>query len=749
MSENLRFDLLANDRASAVFDKVGKSAGDTESRFAKAGAGLAKFGKVAAVGLAAGVGVAAVALAGMTKNAVEDEAAQRKLALGLKNAAGATDQQVGAAERWITAQGKALGVTDDELRPALQKLAQSTGDVGKAQGQLKIAMDVAAGSGKSLKSVTEAIMKANNGSVGGLSKLGIATKDAAGETMGLDQIMGKAANTFRGQAATQADSLGGKMTRLKVMFDETKEAIGARLIPILSTMADWFMNKAVPAIQSTYDMLAKKFGPTISDIGGWISGTLVPAIQKFVGQMKSGEGAGGRFKDVFDKVSDVLGKVASFIGDNKTAVATFVGIIGTVVAITKTWTAVQAALNFVMAANPLTLIVIAIAALAAGLVIAYKRSDTFRDIVDTALRVVGAAGKWMWENALKPAFEKLKDGFDALGKAGTWLWNNALQPAFKFIVSGVASILDMWSSMLGVLAKVPGFGWAAKAADAMAGAADKARALADGIQKIPTSKTVTIAFKYTGLRGPGGSGPTRGGAGDLGILPRGQIETESIKLGELFSKSFAGGIKSKIKTAIAAVGELTSRAGEKLQGLKDKAAEISRSVADAMTGALDVGGLGSTNEDGSKNSVTDQLASFAAQAGEFAKSLATAAGNGLNSNLIAKIANMGPSQGLTAAQALAALDQSQIASANASLATVDKFAGQLGQTVLTTTSLPGDIARQQGVLDTLLAIQSDLRNNPGNISFTVNDATDPDAVVAAIRKYIKRNGKLRDVAAPA
>ena len=73
MSETLRFDLLANDRASGVFDKVGKSASDTESRFSKVSKGLVTVGKIAATGLAAGIGAGAVALGKFVGEARESE----------------------------------------------------------------------------------------------------------------------------------------------------------------------------------------------------------------------------------------------------------------------------------------------------------------------------------------------------------------------------------------------------------------------------------------------------------------------------------------------------------------------------------------------------------------------------------------------------------------------------------------------------------------------------------------------------
>jgi hypothetical protein len=107
-----------------------------------------------------------------------------------------------------------------------------------------------------------------------------------------------------------------------------------------------------------------------------------------------------------------------------------------------------------MAANPLTLMVIALAAVVAGLIVAYQKSETFRAIVDGALRAVGAAGQWLWNSALKPAFDGIKAAFEAVGKAGTLLWENALRPAFKLIA-------DVWLTVVGVIVHgaATAFGW--------------------------------------------------------------------------------------------------------------------------------------------------------------------------------------------------------------------------------------------------------------------------------------------------
>lgn len=244
------------------------------SRAGKFGGALKKAGKVAALGLAAGAVIAGKALFDMTKAAVADEAAQKQLANTLKKAAGATDEQIAQTEEWITKQGELLGVTDDDLRPALSKLATATGDVTKAQELASLAMDVSAGSHKDLNQVVEAFQKAQNGSVGGLSRLGVATKDAEGKTKSFAEIQKDLAKTYEGAAATSAETLEGKMNRLKIQFSEAGEEIGSKLIPIVSQLVDWFVAKGLPAIQDFGGWLKDNLGPIFSNIGDVIASVM-------------------------------------------------------------------------------------------------------------------------------------------------------------------------------------------------------------------------------------------------------------------------------------------------------------------------------------------------------------------------------------------------------------------------------------------------------------------------------------------
>jgi phage-related protein len=60
-------------------------------------------------------------------------------------------------------------------------------------------------------------------------------------------------------------------------------------------------------------------------------------------------------------------------------------------------TAAQWLLNIALTANPIGIVIVLIVALVAAIVVAYRRSETFRKIVDASLRAVGAGFQWVWD----------------------------------------------------------------------------------------------------------------------------------------------------------------------------------------------------------------------------------------------------------------------------------------------------------------------------------------------------------------
>ena len=228
---------------------------------------VSDFGKKAGLAFAA-AGAAAVAYAGKlaidgVKSAIADAAAQEKLALTLKNVTGATQNQIAATEDYITKTSLAFGITDDDLRPSLERLARATGDLQKAQKLQAVAIDVAAGSGKSLEAVTNAMARAAEGNTAALGRLGIGLSSAQLKTMSMDQITAKLADTFENQAAAKADTFQGKLTRLQIAFDEGKETVGSYILTAITPMVEVIVNRVIPAIADFTNNLGEKLRPVI------------------------------------------------------------------------------------------------------------------------------------------------------------------------------------------------------------------------------------------------------------------------------------------------------------------------------------------------------------------------------------------------------------------------------------------------------------------------------------------------------
>jgi hypothetical protein len=228
---------------------------------------VSDFGKKAGLAFAA-AGAAAVAYAGKlaidgVKSAIEDEAAQAKLANTLRNVTQATDAQIKSTEEFILQTSLATGVADDELRPSLDRLTRATKDVDKAQKLQALALDISAGSGKSLQAVTEALSKAQEGNLAGLSRLGVGIDKAELKTLSFDQITAKLAGTFENQASKQADTFQGKLSRLQVAFDEGKETVGSYILTAITPMVEVIVSRVIPAIADFTNNLGEKLRPVI------------------------------------------------------------------------------------------------------------------------------------------------------------------------------------------------------------------------------------------------------------------------------------------------------------------------------------------------------------------------------------------------------------------------------------------------------------------------------------------------------
>ena len=315
-SRTLKLSILAD------VDNLKKGLTEANTETEGFGGKLDGFGKKAGAAFAV-AGAAALAYAGKllvdgVKSAIEDEAAQAKLATTLKNVAGATDQTIAATESWISNMGLAFGVTDDELRPAYERLARATGDVGEAQKLATLAIDVAAGSGKSLEAVSNALGKAYEGNSAGLAKLGIGISAADLKTMTFEETTALLAKTFGGQASEQANTFAGKMDRLKLAFDEGKETVGAFVLDAITPLLTIFTSKIIPIITTLSTDIGEKLSPVFTTLGTYFKDTFIPGLtalwdylNKYVIPIFKAQ-----LKPAIEGVKSVFGAIGDLVTDN-------------------------------------------------------------------------------------------------------------------------------------------------------------------------------------------------------------------------------------------------------------------------------------------------------------------------------------------------------------------------------------------------------------------------------------------------
>jgi hypothetical protein len=197
----------------------------------------------AAATMAIKVGVDAV------KAAIEDEKAQISLAQTLRNTTKATNQQIAAVEDYIDQTARATGVTDDQLRPSLDRLVRSTGDVTKAQKLQQLALDISAGTGKDLAAITEGLGKAYDGNLGALKRLGVPLDASIIKAKDFDAAVKALSETFAGQADAAAETFAGRMARINIAVDEAKEQIGFALLPVLERFATVITDTILPVVE--------------------------------------------------------------------------------------------------------------------------------------------------------------------------------------------------------------------------------------------------------------------------------------------------------------------------------------------------------------------------------------------------------------------------------------------------------------------------------------------------------------------
>lgn len=226
--------------------------------------------------------------------------------------------------------------------------------------------------------------------------------------------------------------------------------VGVTWVGDSTSLERTFSNVGTAAIRTAGDFdkasaEAKTFGSSMDAVGGAVGG----AEGKFMGTADLLDGLGGAFGlptegatgllRAFGDLSGGFEVVQGFLTGGATKILEWVKASKIAEVATKIWSGVQAAFNAVMALNPVVLIVAAVVALGVALVVAYQKSETFREIVHKAFDKVKAIAM-----AVMDFFKSIPEKLGALGHAifDVLIW--PYKTAFNLIAK-------LWNNTVGKL----------------------------------------------------------------------------------------------------------------------------------------------------------------------------------------------------------------------------------------------------------------------------------------------------------
>lgn len=187
----------------------------------------------AALPAAAALGVLTIGMKKSVDAAVDAQRVQASLEQAMKNAGLAYADYADQIDAAIAKTSELSGLDDEELAESFSNLIRTTGDVNKALQLNALAADLARGKGMKLSAATSVLAKVYNGSYSGLKRLGIAIDSNASRQEALALIQKK----FGGSAEAYGKTAAGAQDRYRVAVENLEEALGAGLLPVLTAVA--------------------------------------------------------------------------------------------------------------------------------------------------------------------------------------------------------------------------------------------------------------------------------------------------------------------------------------------------------------------------------------------------------------------------------------------------------------------------------------------------------------------------------
>lgn len=461
---------LAKETGLTNLANAGKQAVTTLATVAAAGA--------AAIGVAGAKAVSAAADLEQSTGAIE--AVFKSGADQMKAYADTAASTVGLTKNEYQELGTLLGAQLKNGGTSIDQLAGKTNDL------IGVAADLSAQFGGSTSDAVAALSSALKGERDPIERYGVSLKqasiDAKAAELGFQKVGGSFDNEAQ-QAATLAlimeqtadahgafaregDTLAHQVQVLKAHFGDFAAKAGTLVLPMVTALASAALDHLVPALESLSTWAKDVAIPALQDFAARIQATVVPKIKQAAAVFQTE--IRPRLQALIDwlttTVPPAVSRVVAFFEKFGPAIGAAAAVIGTFVAGFKTFNKIKtiigaaktawAALNATMAANPIFLVIAAIAALVAIFVALYQNNETFRAAVDAAWAQIKAAVsvvvEWFQTNvvpALQAAWAKIQAAWDAVWPQLQAAWASYGQPVVDLIINVFQGLAANWDTI--------------------------------------------------------------------------------------------------------------------------------------------------------------------------------------------------------------------------------------------------------------------------------------------------------------
>lgn len=284
-----------------------------------------KAAGAAFIGLASAAGAAAFAIGvSSVKAYIEDQKEAALLETSIKNLTNATAGQTKATLDYLDAAERAAGVNSDQIVPSFERILRSVKDLNKAQQIQAVAQDVAAGTGKSLNEVADALARAYDGNTKGLKDLGIELQTTIKTTK---KVKTSKEDLTKAELSAESASLGVQKAqeRLnKVLGDNKSDALDLaqaqnsleRAQLRASDASDTFEKKQKNVGKSILETkeVARPFADILADLTKQYEGAAATAAETYAGKLEIVRTALTKMKEEIGKtILDALDPFIKFL----------------------------------------------------------------------------------------------------------------------------------------------------------------------------------------------------------------------------------------------------------------------------------------------------------------------------------------------------------------------------------------------------------------------------------------------------